>query len=179
MDETVLTCRCGACRMVLRGPPIMAAECMCASCAAAAARLEALPGAEPVRSALGGTAYVLQRKDRFGMQAGADRLAAFRLTPSSGTRRVVATCCNTPMFLEFLAGHWVSVYADRWPAAARPAMQMRTVAGDRVGGPPLPDDIPNLKGHDARFMLRLLSAWVAMGFRTPRLGFVTEEVPDG
>lgn len=31
----------------------------------------------------------------------------------------------------------------------------------------LPDDIPNNRTHSARFMARLLAAWVRMGFRKP------------
>ena len=155
----------------------MAVTCMCESCAEAASRLEALPGAEMVRNAHGGTDFVMYRKDRVAVPQGADQLAAMRLTPDAKTRRVVATCCATPMFLEFQSGHWLSVYANLWPAAERPPMEMRTMVRD-AGGTALPDDIPNLQSHNLKFMTKLMGAWVAMGFRAPKLGYVTREMAD-
>ena len=176
MDQTSLTCRCGACRLTLTGPQIMAVTCMCASCAKAAERLAALPGAEDIRDARGGTDYVMYRKDRVAVTEGAEHLAAMRLGPQAKTRRVVATCCATPMFLEFQGGHWLSLYAGLWPAADRPAMEMRTMVRDSQTA--LPDDIPNLQSHNLRFMARLMGAWAAMGFRAPKLDYLTRELTD-
>ncbi len=175
MEHVEIACRCGACRMQVTGPPIMAAECLCTSCLRAADRLEAMPGAGRVRSEIGGTAYVLCRKDRVRPVAGAEMLAQMRLRPDAPSRRVVATCCDTPMFLEFAKGHWLSLYADRWPPGARPAMQVRTMARDWKGAA-LPDDIPNARSHTLRFMWRLMRAWAAMGFRAPTLDYVVREV---
>jgi hypothetical protein len=36
----------------------------------------------------------------------------------------------------------------------------------------LPDDMANYPGHSGKFMLKLLSAWMAMGFRRPTIGGV-------
>ncbi len=155
--------------MIADGGPIMAAECHCTSCGIAAERMEALPGALPIRVDTGGTQFVLLRKDRVSFQEGHDLLRSLWLTPQSKTRRVVAVCCNTPMFLDFCHGHWLSIYADRWPAVSRPRMTLRTMTGDRTDPAPLPNDIPNPKSHGMGFMVRLLGAWVAMGFRTPEV----------
>ncbi|MGV3490119.1 MAG: GFA family protein [Devosia sp.] len=168
-DVTHLACRCGSVRMALSEEPILTAECMCNSCRAAAGRMAALPGASPATSSIGGSPYVLYRKDRVRFTAGADQLGEFRLTPESHTRRVVATCCNTPLFTEFQHGHWLSIYASLWPEATRPAMQMRTMASDLPDASVLPTDVPNAKTQPLSFMAKLLGAWVAMGFRTGKI----------
>ncbi len=165
-----ITCRCGQVRLAVTGPPILSSECHCTSCREAAERVATLPGAVEERVETGGTQFVLMRKDRVAVETGAEHLAEFRLTPASDTRRVVATCCMSPVFLEFKGSHWLSLYAARWPGAERPAMDLRTMTKDRPeGAPPLPDDIPNPKTHTAGFMLRLLGAWIAMGFRSPKV----------
>lgn len=175
MSALTIACPCGRCRIALTGQPILAAECHCTSCRQAAEGLESLPGAPQERSPTGGVPYVLWRKDRVGPITGAGHLADRRLGPQSTTRRIIATCCNAPMFLEFKGGHWLSIHAARWPATQRPAPALRTMTRDRPpGAPPLPDDIPNARTHSARFMLRLLGAWIAMGFRNPA---VAPDVP--
>ena len=113
----------------------------------------------------GGTPFVLQRKDRATCTLGAEFLKEHRLTPSSPTRRVVATCCNSPMFLEFSAGHWLSVYRDR-------RVEMRTMIADRPAGVEFDDALPSYRKQSGGFMWRLLVAWVAMGFRAPKLDYV-------
>lgn len=174
--ELTVACLCGRCRITPSGQPILAAECHCDSCRRAADAYEALPGAPRERSLTGGVPYVLWRKDRVGPIVGDELLAAYRLKPGAKTRRVVATCCNAPMFLEFSAGHWLSLNAARFPDSQRPAMEFRTMTADRGETPPLPCDIPNLRGHNGRFMLRLLGAWAAMGFRNPRVARNVTEV---
>jgi hypothetical protein len=176
--ETTISCLCDRCRMVLTGGPILSAECHCDSCRRAADAMETLPGAPKERSVEGGVPYVLWRKDRVLRIEGEDLMVGYRLTASAKTRRVVATCCNTPMFLEFAAGHWLSLNAARFPASRRPAMELRTMTSDRKHAPPLPDDIPNAKTHFGKgFMRRLLVAWIAMGFRNPPVARdVKEEV---
>ncbi|MDZ7602179.1 MAG: DUF6151 family protein [Hoeflea sp.] len=167
-DQT-LACGCGQVRLRVEGPPIASVECLCTSCRTAAHHLEALPGAPRIVDDKGATPFVMQRKDRVAILDGEDRLSAFRLQPEAGTRRVVATCCNTPMFLEFLGGHWLSLYAGLWPDALRPPLEMRTMAGDFPDPAALPDDVPNLKQHSLRFYARLLGAWARMGFRNPKI----------
>ena len=166
---TTLSCRCGAVQLEVHGAPIITAECHCTSCRAAASRLQALPSAPVVVEPEGGTRYVLQRKDRVRFVRGVEHLRELRLTPESKTRRVVAACCHTPVFLELSGGHWLSLYASLWPLDARPRLEVRTMTRDAPAGVTLPDDASNLRGHSGRFFVRLLGAWVAMGFRAPKI----------
>ncbi len=171
---TELSCRCGGVGLTVEGPPIASVDCCCTSCRAAGERMRRLPGAPATVDAHGGTPFVLYRKDRVRFERGADQLAGFRLKPDAPTRRVVATCCNTPVFLEFQSGHWLSLYANLWPAGARPKVEMRTMTGDMDSRLNLPDDIPNPKTHRASFFARLLWAWLAMGFRVPKIAVARE-----
>lgn len=168
----IARCFCGQCELTLTGTPIMTAACYCASCQKAGAYFEALPGAGAVLQADGGTAYLLQRKDRAACARGAELLREYRLKPDSRTRRVVASCCNSPMFLEFSGGHWLSVYRDRLPPLDRPPIELRTMTMDRRAGIEFDDAIPSYRKHSVKFMWRLLTAWAAMGFRAPKLDYV-------
>ncbi len=166
---THLSCRCGSVRLEATGVPILTAECCCNSCREAAAYFRTLPGAPDVVTPHGSVAYVLQRKDRLRIVAGVELLREHRLAPDSPTRRVIAGCCNTPMFLEFKGGHWLSLYAVLWPEIERPAVEMRTMASDLLDPEILPDDVPNMRTQGGSFMFKLLWAWIAMGFRVPKL----------
>lgn len=168
-DRRTASCQCGAVTLELTGKPIVAATCYCQSCQKAGHAFEALPGAGAVVGADGGTPYLLMRKDRIAWRSGSDRLEEHRLQPDAPTRRLVSTCCNSPMCLEFTKGHWLSVYSARIAEAERPPAEMRTIVGDRPEGVELPGDIPNYTAPTGRFMWRLLKAWAAMGFRAPRL----------
>jgi hypothetical protein len=72
------------------------------------------------------------------------------------------------MFLEFNKGHWLSIYRDRLPDGAAP-LEMRVMTRDKREGVELPGDIPNYSSHSGKFMWKLLSAWAAMGFRSPKV----------
>lgn len=166
MTASQLACRCGEVQLTLDGPHIAAVECLCGSCQAAAQTLEALPGAVSILDEKGATPFVMHRKDRLVVSAGHDKLKSYRISHDAGTRRVVASCCNTPIFMELKGGHWLSIYGALWPADQRPALEMRTMVGARED---LPKDVPNLKTHSLRFYGRLFGAWVKMGFRNPKV----------
>ncbi|KQW44374.1 MULTISPECIES: hypothetical protein [unclassified Ensifer] len=135
-------CNCGRVQMHAVGRPIVATACYCASCRKAGALLEAIPGAAPVLNSDGSTDFVLFRKDRIDCVRGADQLREHRLTPTSKTRRVVATCCNAPMFLEFTSGHWLTLYRHRLDKDARPPLSALTIAEAKQKLLPLlPDDL--------------------------------------
>nr|WP_249384138.1 hypothetical protein [Chitinivorax sp. B] len=171
-QATLLTCTCGQVALAIQGKPIISAECLCADCQNAGAFLQSLPGAPPILNQSGGTRFVLYRKDRVLCEKGRDRLREHRLSKASATRRVVAICCNTPMFLEFTNGHWLSIYGGLWPAAGLPALEIRTMTRSRPPGVILPDDVPNPSTHTFSFYARLFFAWAAMGFRAPSIDFV-------
>ena len=172
-EKTAVTCHCGEVRFEARGVPILTVTCHCESCQKAAAGFATLPHAPTVLNADRGTDFALFRKDRVTCARGEALLRAYRLTPRATTRRVLARCCDTPMFLEFAKGHWLSLYRDRLGADA-PPIEMRVMTGDRHGGPSLLGDVPSYKTHSFRFMWRLFSAWAAMRFRAPQLGPIEE-----
>jgi hypothetical protein len=171
-SSRTVSCTCGTVTFALSGAPFLVAECLCSSCRAAGEMLEALPGAPPLLDAKDATLTAMYRKDRLTCTAGSEMLREFRLRPESPTRRIVATCCNSAMLLDFTKGHWIDVYGARWPEAEKPTPEMRTMVGDLPDATGLPHDIPNHRSHSLRFFARLLRAWVAMRFRAPKLSFV-------
>lgn len=173
---TQLACACGKVRLEAVKAPIVSAECYCNSCRAAGGRLQALPAAAPVLQANGGTRFVLYRKDRIRFPVGAELLKEFRLRPGAKTRRVVASCCNTPVFLEFQNGHWLSLYGCLWPEDALPPLELRTMTSDLPDGSVLDDLVPNGKRQSVLFFAKLLGAWAAMGFRSPKISIAGGEI---
>jgi hypothetical protein len=162
------TCRCGKVKLEAVGRPILTACCYCASCQQAGNRFEQLTSAPPVLNSDGGTNYVLYRKDRVQCVTGQEYLREHRLKPGSPTRRVIATCCNSAMFLDFTRGHWLTIYRNRFPAGA-PSVEMRVMTQDRRDGVALADDLPNYERQSGKSMVRLVAAWIAMGFRRPEI----------
>ncbi|MGH6617154.1 GFA family protein [Sphingomonas sp.] len=157
-------CTCGTVAFETRRAPIIATACYCHSCQTAGRQIEQLPGAPPVLDADGGTQFILYRKDRVTCIRGAEHLVDRRLTPESPTRRVLATCCNSVMFLEFSKGHWLSLYRARFAPGA-PPLEMRVMTRDRPEGVTLPGDVPNYPGYSGKFMGKLFLAWIAMLLR--------------
>jgi hypothetical protein len=168
-QSATIACQCGKVVFSASGPSLLSASCYCASCQQAGQNFETLSAAARVRDADGGTPAVLYRKDRVRCEAGREHLAQMRLKPDSPTRRVIATCCNSPMFLDFTKGHWLSIYAARFRDGA-PPLEMRVMTNDRRADVVLPDDVPNYGGHAGKFMLKLIAAWIAMGFARPDMG---------
>ncbi len=152
-DNTHLsaTCRCKNVQIEAFGPSTASATCFCASCREAGRLFEQTPAAPPVLETDGGTSFVLHRKDRVQCSKGQEFLEERRLTPMSPTRRVIATCCNSAMFLDFTSGHWLSIHRNRFTSDTPP---------------------PEMRAHTGRFMLRLLTSWGTMGFRRPKVSWV-------
>lgn len=168
-ETTKLACGCGQTCIVVQGAPIASVECCCTSCRTMAEKIQRLEGAPQILTDYAATPYVMYRKDRIKFVSGADTLKELLMTPDAKTRRVVATCCNTPMFLEFSHGHWLSIFAGLWPDEARPLLEMRTMASDLPADITLPDDVPNAKKQSFGFFTKLLGAWIAMGLRIPKI----------
>jgi len=168
-DTRTLQCACGKVRLELQGSHIAGVECCCNSCRRAGDRLQKLPDAPAFMTEYGATRYELWRKDRVNFIGGAEQLKAFRLRPGSRTRRVVATCCNTPIFTEFEAGHWLSLYGHLWPAGSLPKAEFRTMTGDLDDPSGLPDDVPPLTRYSVGFFAKLFGSWAAMGFRNRKI----------
>jgi hypothetical protein len=142
------TCRCKRVEFEAFGTPIVSAKCYCESCREAGVQFERLPAAPPILDTDGGTSIILFRKDRVRCANGLGYLEERRLPPTSATRRVIATCCNSAMFLDFTSGHWLSMYRNRFTSdtAFRDARSLRQVhaqAADILGQ----DGIPQAQGH--------------------------------
>ncbi len=175
-SETTIACACGYVALQVEGAPITSTECLCNSCRKAGAYLQSLPDAPPVLDEKGATRFVLYRKDRVRCTGGADALREYRLSPDAKTRRIVATCCNSPMFLEFTNGHWLSIYGGRWPEETLPPLELRTMTNDMPEGTVLPGDVPNARTQSLGFFAKLFGAWAAMGFRAPKITYVNGEL---
>ncbi len=157
---TTIQCRCGQVEVTLEGEPILTAACHCDDCQAGGAKVEALPGAWKIRDASGGTYYALYRKDRFAVTRGAELLRHDKLREGTPTNRVIATCCNSPLFVSYDRGpHWVSIYRPGFGETA-PPLEMRVNTKFAAG--PLPDDVPAYKSFPPRFVIRLVAARVGM-----------------
>ena len=130
--STTLQCACGKVEIAAVGAPILTVACHCQDCWDGGRRIEALPEAPRIVDADGGTGYVLYRKDRISSVRGAELLQSHKLKAQSITNRVVASCCNSGLYVNFDRGpHWVSVYRARLGAAAGNAHQHQVEGGGR------------------------------------------------
>lgn len=147
-------------------PPIVTASCYCTSCQEAGRLFELLASAPTVLASDGGTDMILYRKNRVQCLMGQQYLYEHRLKPDAATRRVVAVCCNSAMFLHFSNGHWLSMFRNRFSTGA-PPLEMRVMTKERRVDVELADDMPIHSGRSGKLMLKLVAAWIAMGFRKP------------
>jgi hypothetical protein len=174
-----LTCQCGKVSMAVTGQPFLVIDCVCNSCRKAGAILQFLPNAPPLLDEHGATRLVLFRKDRAVCDAGHSFLKEHRLKPDAPTRRVVATCCNTPMFLDFIQGSWIDMFGSLWKPDLVPPATMRLMTADLPKGTRLPDDIPNAKGRPFSIYWKIMVNWAAMRFRTAKLDYVKDTLDVG
>lgn len=160
--HSTATCACGRVSLGLMGAPIMTVACYCDDCQEAARRIESVPGAPPVKGTDGGTAYLVYCKDRLEVAAGREYLRADKLRPASVTHRLVASCCNSAMYLGFDDGkHWVDIYRSRVQGEPPPiAMRICTRFAPRPQD--VPGDVPGHARYPFGFIARLLAARLAM-----------------
>jgi hypothetical protein len=162
-DPIILRCNCGQVELQLTGAPIVTASCYCDDCQAGGHKLAELTGVAVVGED-GGTPSVLYRRDRVKWIKGENLLVRHKLRPRSATNRVVASCCNTPMLVDFDRGpHWVSIYRDRFGAAA-PATEMLVNTRFRPKDVTLPANIRAYESFPLSFIGRLIASRVAMLF---------------
>ncbi len=163
----VARCRCGAVEVGGWGEPIVVNACYCDDCRTAAQRLAASADSAPAAGADGGTEFMLFRRDRIACTRGGDRLRAMRLTDASKTRRMIAGCCATPMYLAFDDRRpWVSAFRAAFGTGA-PPVQMRICT--RFGRPEekAEDGLPSHPGYPPAMILRILAAWPLMLLSRP------------
>jgi hypothetical protein len=165
MAEVLAACACGKVTLAATGTPIAAAICYCNDCQAGGRMIEALPNAPEVLNDDGGTDYILYRKDRARVTKGAELLKPLKLKVGSGTNRVIATCCNSLVMLNFDgANHWVDFYRNRIVAGPVPPVQMLVCTKTAPAPERLPKSVPNYPTHSLRFIGKLLRAKLAMVF---------------
>lgn len=157
----IASCRCGSVKFEGTGNAIMSVVCYCDDCQEGARKIEMLPEALPVHDSDGGTAYLLYRKDRFRCMKGDQLLKDVRIRENSPTKRVVASCCNSAMFLDFEKGHWLSVYRARFADDTSPA-EMRIQTRFRPRDANIPNDVPAYPGFPLKFMAKIMWARIAM-----------------
>jgi hypothetical protein len=169
-QSVAAVCRCGETTIELASAPILSTTCYCWSCRTAGRQFERDLGAPQTVNTDGGVDYCLYRKDRVKIAHGARHLLEYRLKPDSPTRRVVASCCGSPMFVDFTPGHWLTIFRGRLSGQA-PKSQMRVMTKDKPEGVELSNEIPTYDTMPPRFMIKLLASWAAMGFRRPKIAW--------
>lgn len=160
-NQAIARCACGSIELEVIGPPILGAACYCDDCQEGARQIEVLPNARPVLEPDGGTEYLLYRKDRLKCSKGSDLMQAYKIKPESPTQRVVATCCNSAMYLDFQKGHWFSVYRARFDSDA-PPLQMRIQTKFKPENCDIPNDVPSYATYPFKFIAKLMVARAAM-----------------
>lgn len=155
-------CACGSVELQAAGAPILSAICYCDDCQEGARRIEVLPGAGKVLDPDGGSAYILFRKDRVRCAKGAALLTDTKLKDTSPTKRVIASCCNSALYLGFDdSKHWLSLYRARFEEAL-PPVEMRICTKFKPAGVVFADDIPSYPMWPGKFVFKLLGARIAM-----------------
>jgi hypothetical protein len=160
----IVSCACGQVQLAVVGVPIAVVACHCDDCQEGSRRIEALPGASASRDSFGGTSYLLYRKDRVKCSKGENLLRDLRLRDRSPTKRVIASCCNSAMFLDFEKGHWLSVYRGRFGDHA-PPLQMRIQTKFSPKDRHSPYDTLSYASFPLRFFAKLFLARAAMLIR--------------
>jgi len=157
----LVRCSCGQVEIEGRGKPILSDICYCDDCQKASRQLESLGAARRLVGEDGGTSYILYRKDKVDFLKGKELLRDYRLEGEASTKRVVASCCNSAIYLEYEKGHWFSLYRDRF-VGLTPPVQMRVQTRHKPEGVLLPQDAPSFKGFPPRFIVKLLWARLTM-----------------
>jgi hypothetical protein len=157
-----VTCTCGQVTVNAVGVPIASVVCYCDDCQEGGRQLQSLPDAAAVQDPDGGTGYLVYRKDRVTCVQGSALLKPRKIRNDSATNRVIASCCNSAMFLNFDdARHWVDLYRSRCRGDV-PPVQMRVGTKFKAPGTTLPTDVPHYPRFAPSFLMKLLVAKVAM-----------------
>lgn len=159
---TIVDCACGQVAVEAVGSPITSVICYCDDCQEGARQIQLLPDAASIQDGDGGTAYLVYRKDRVRCLKGASLLRPHKIRENSATNRLVATCCNSALFMNFDdSKHWVDIYRSRCQGALPPA-QMRVCTRFRPDGRSIPTDVPGYSRYPVSLLMKLLVAKVAM-----------------
>jgi hypothetical protein len=162
----VAHCRCGAVDIGAWAEPIVVTACYCDDCQAAAERMAASDKAA-LAKADGGTEFMVFRRDRIACTRGADRLEAMKLTPATNTRRMIASCCATPMYVAFDDKRpWVSAFRARFGANA-PPVTMRICTRFKRSDDRAENGLPSHPSYPPPMIARILAVWPLTLFSRP------------
>ncbi|MFM5950807.1 MAG: DUF6151 family protein [Novosphingobium sp.] len=160
--KTLLRCQCGAVECSGTCAPFLSAVCYCDDCQNAARQIEAIGKGPAISEPDGGTALCLIRDDQFTIEHGADLLKPHQLDPTSATCRMIASCCNSAIYLEFSDGRfWKSAMIGRI-LGTKPPIEMRLCTKYRSSNLPWPDDAPRHAGFPLSAFARVGWQWLAM-----------------
>jgi hypothetical protein len=163
---TTVHCVCGQVAVEAIGAAIASVICYCDDCQEGARQIRSLPNAVSIDDPDGGTAYLVYRKDRVTCLKGASLLRHHKIRENSATNRVIATCCNSAMFLGFDDGkHWVDLYRSRCEGDLLP-VQMRVCTKFKPDGRTIPTDVPQYSRYPVSILVRLVLAKAAMLLRS-------------
>jgi hypothetical protein len=161
-SQTTVRCACGNVEIAATGAPITSLACYCDDCQEGSRQAEALPGARPVRDSAGGTAYLLYRKDRIACVRGAELLRELKIREQSATSRMVATCCNSVLYMHFSdAKHWAPVYRTGFAGDVVP-LKIRIFTKFKPANAAIPTDVASYRTFPVKFLAQLLAAKIAM-----------------
>jgi hypothetical protein len=160
----IARCSCGNVELEVTGKPLICVACHCADCHEGSRQIEALPNAAPILDSYGGTPHNLYRKDRMRYLKGTELLKSLKVDDDS-PKRVYTTCCNSYMLLDVPAPmHWAPVNRARFQGEI-PPLEMRINVKPKPGVINTPNDVPTYPSFPAKFLRRLLGAWLATVFR--------------
>jgi hypothetical protein len=158
----MVNCVCGQVAVEAVGTPITSVSCYCDDCQEGARQIQSLPSAASIQDGDGGTAYLVYRKDRVRCLKGASLLRHHKIRENSATNRVIATCCNSALYMNFDdSKHWIDVYRTRCQGAL-PPVQMRICTRFRPEGRAVATDLPAYSRYPMSLLMKLLVAKVAM-----------------
>lgn len=164
-EHSFANCACGQVECQGIGTPFLSAVCYCDDCQNAARNIECADQGPLVAESDGGTALCLIRNDNFRITRGAELLQPYRLDPASATSRMIASCCNSAMFLTFSDGRfWKSVMINRMVPPDL-AIEMRLFTRFRTSALPWPDEAPRHTRFPLSALLRIGRQWLNMKMR--------------
>jgi hypothetical protein len=157
-----VNCVCGQVTVTAIGTPIASVICYCDDCQEGARQIRSLPNAVSIAEPDGGTAYLAYRKDRVKYLKGASLLRHHKIRENSATNRLIATCCNSAVLLNFDDGrHWVDLYRSRCEGDLAP-VQMRICTKFKPAGVAIPTDVPQYSRYPMLLLVKLVLAKVGM-----------------
>ncbi|WP_133648242.1 GFA family protein [Paraburkholderia flava] len=151
-------CQCGTVEISAWAQPMMVSTCYCDDCQAAGQRHAASGSSAPMSGADGGTEFMVFRRGSIACTRGADLLQPAKLTSHTKTRRMIASCCATPMYVAFDDKRpWVSAFRAPFGADA-PPVEMRICTRFRRAEEAVDDGVRSHSGYPPAMMVRILAA---------------------